>query len=124
MAGMPLPEGDELWTKPLEDWSLHDAAYAGQFELARKLIESGADVNARAARPHRWISSAPAGDPTPLHCVCIAWSMTEGHLQIARLLLEKGARVDKTHRQDFAVEMTTTNQWEEEVWSLLSGKLK
>jgi hypothetical protein len=67
---------------------------------------SGANANAPAEPGGRqWVSSA--GDrPQPLNCVAIAWSMTDAHVAIARLLIEHGAVVDDTVVQDHELEMT------------------
>jgi ankyrin repeat protein len=55
---------------------LHVAAEAGRLEVARLLIDSGADVMAR-----------DEGDnATPLH-----WAAQNGHLEVVRLLLDRGA---------------------------------
>jgi len=56
---------------------LHYAAKHGHVEIARLLIEKGADVNALGCL-----------DKTPLHYAAL-W----GHFEIARLLIEKGADV-------------------------------
>ena len=73
--------------------SLHGACYQGRVDVVAQLLASGAnpyepaDPTARA-----WISCG--GRPRPLNCVAIAWTMTENHVEIARLLIEHGAVVD------------------------------
>lgn len=57
---------------------LASASAAGQLEIARVLIEHGANVNARAS-----------GDFTPLH-----ESAASGRIEFAKLLLENGADVN------------------------------
>lgn len=86
--------------------SLHEACYQGDVESVRAHLEAGADPNAPADPAEReWISAA-GPCPRPLHCVALAWGgVTERHLEIARLLLERGARVDDTVIRDHTIEM-------------------
>ena len=51
-----------------------------------------------------WTSCAGAS-PKPLNCVAIAWTMTEDHVAIARMLIEHGAVVDETVLRDHTLEM-------------------
>jgi ankyrin repeat protein len=81
--------------------SLHQACYAGQLDVVRALLDAGADPN-EPSDDKAWISAATR--PRPLNCVAIAWGMTEDHVQIARLLIERGARVDETMITDLTVE--------------------
>lgn len=70
----------------------------------RELLARGADPNGAAEAGGRaWVSCAGAS-PKPLNCVAIAWGLTENHVEIARLLIEHGAVVDESVRQDHAVE--------------------
>ena len=64
---------------PHQGWTgLHTAARAGQLSVARLLLESGADPNAREA-----------GDNTcPLH-----WAAAHGHIEVVRALLDAGGDV-------------------------------
>ena len=39
-----------------------------------------------------------------LNCVAIAWTMTDDHVRIARLLIERGAHVDPSMLDDLVVE--------------------
>jgi len=57
---------------------LHWAAFNGHLEVARLLIESGADINDGNRHSER-----------PLH-----WAAFKGHLDVARLLIESGADVN------------------------------
>jgi len=60
------------------DQQLRDAAWANDVELARRLVEAGADVNAK--------------DETEQSAYLIATS--EGYLDLLRLTLANGALVD------------------------------
>jgi uncharacterized protein len=71
-ANVNFPD-EELGDRPL-----HRAAMQGHSEVARFLIESGADVNAACNLGSR-----------PLH-----WAAEAGHMQTVRLLIEKGAQVN------------------------------
>ena len=51
------------------------------------------------------MDSRAGNRPKPLNCVAIAWTMTENHVKIARLLIEHGAVVDDSVLQDHTVEM-------------------
>lgn len=93
--------------------SLHRAVYNGDLERVRELIDAGADVSARAHEGEGWITALGAC-PRPLNCCAIAWTLTEEHLEIARLLIERGAVVDDSVHSDYLVEST-----EEEIWSRL-----
>ncbi|MEM2790511.1 MAG: ankyrin repeat domain-containing protein, partial [Thermofilaceae archaeon] len=57
---------------------LHKAVFRGHLEVARFLVENGADVNARNI-----------DGMTPLHL-----AVFRGHLEVARFLVEKGADVN------------------------------
>jgi hypothetical protein len=63
---------DPSWTP------LHTAAQAGDGDAVRKLLEEGADPNARE----------PGDNTTPLH-----WAAAAKHVEIARALLDAGADV-------------------------------
>ena len=71
-AEVNLPSRETMKVTPLAS-----ASAAGQYEIARVLIEHGADVNARATN-----------DFTPLH-----ESAASGKMEFTRLLLEHGADV-------------------------------
>jgi ankyrin repeat protein len=85
--------------------NLHEACYQGRVEVVSQLLADGADPNAPADSTEReWISCA-GSNPRPLNCVAIAWTMTEKHVEIARLLVEHGAIVDDSVLQDHTLEM-------------------
>ena len=62
--------------------SLHKAAREGDADRVRKLLDAGADVNVRNADKQRL-------QYTPLH-----WAAHFGHLEIAELLISRGADLD------------------------------
>ena len=62
---------------------LHDAAWEGDAEAGRLLLEAGADVN--AADMSRW---------TPLHL-----AVQRDHAELARLLLQAGAAEGAIQRE-------------------------
>lgn len=85
--------------------NLHEACYQGRFEVVARLLASGADPNEPADPTGRvWISCG-GSRPRPLNCVAIAWTMTENHVEIARLLIEHGAVVDDSVLSDHTIEM-------------------
>jgi ankyrin repeat protein len=86
--------------------NLHEACYLGQVDLVRALLGAGADPNEPASLAGRdWVSSA-GRCPKPLNCVAIAWAMTDNHVEIARILIERGAIVDETVLEDHSIETT------------------
>ena len=85
--------------------SLHEACYQGRLDVVAELLRNGADPNAPAALSGReWISCA-GSHPRPLNCVAIAWTLTEDHVEIARLLIAHGAVVDDSVLHDHTIEM-------------------
>ena len=99
------PPPDPLGRREHRGMSLHEACYQGRVEVVAQLLASGADPNGPADPTEReWISCA-GGSPMPLNCVAIAWTMTENHVEIARLLIEHGAIVDDSVLLDHTIEM-------------------
>ena len=85
--------------------SLHEACYQGRLDIVARLLANGADPNEPADPTTReWISCA-GNRPKPLNCVAMAWTMTEQHVAIARLLIEHGAVVDDSVLRDHTIEM-------------------
>jgi len=70
--------------------TLHEACYQGRVDAVAQLLTSGANPNEPA-------------DPTAR--VAIASTMTETHVEIARLLIEHGAVVDDSVLRDHTIEM-------------------
>ena len=94
---MPMGQGHD-------SMSLHEACYEGRVDVVAQLLASGADPNEPADPTEReWISSA-GSRPRPLNCVAIAWTMTEKHVEIARMLIEHGAVVDDSVLSDHTIE--------------------
>ena len=88
-----------------ENMSLHEACYQGRLDIVARLLANGADPNEPADPTRReWISCA-GNRPKPLNCVAIAWTMTDKHVAIARLLIEHGAVVDDSVLRDHTIEM-------------------
>ena len=84
--------------------TLHEACYQGRVDIVAQLLAGGANPNAPADSTMReWISCA-GSCPKPLNCVAVAWELTERHVEIARLLIDKGAVVDYTVLRDHAIE--------------------
>jgi len=85
--------------------SLHEACFQGRLEDVKAFLDGGVDPNEPASESDGWVSSAGAR-PRPLNCVAVAWVVSPEHLEIARLLLERGAVVDWTVVEDLSIEMT------------------
>lgn len=84
---------------------LHAACYFGELDLVRAHLDAGDDPNDPASPAgEEWISAA-GPRPKPLNCVSIAPAMTAAHIDIARLLIRRGAVVDDTVLQDHTAEM-------------------
>jgi ankyrin repeat protein len=84
---------------------LHVACYEGRLDVVTELLANGADPNEQAdPTAQEWISCAGT-HPRPLNCVAIAWTMTENHVEIARLLIKHGAVVDDSVLRDHTIEM-------------------
>jgi ankyrin repeat protein len=104
------PPSGPLGRREHGSMSLHEACYQGRLEVVAQLLASGADPNGPADRTEReWISCAGAS-PKPLNCVAIAWTMTENHVEIARLLIEHGAVVDDSVLHDHTIEMVGSTE--------------
>ena len=66
---------------------LHDAIQAGDLAQVKKLLGAGADINS---------SASGKGGMTPLN-----YAAYEGHLEIVKLLLDKGAEIDTRDNMSF-----------------------
>ena len=73
-----------------DNLELSRAAYNGEIEKVKALIESGADVNA-------W-SNLGLGNHTPL-----MFAVYKGHFEVAKILIEAGADVNAVHSPDHTV---------------------
>ena len=99
--------------------SLHSACYQGHVEVVAQLLASGSDPNAPADPAEtEWISCA-GRSPRPLNCVAIASTMTERHVEIARLLLQHGAVVDGSVLEDFTIERASLDGATDEAFARL-----
>ena len=91
---------------------IHRAAYEGDLNKVRELLKKGVDPNL----PHdndydhgyTWISG-----PSPLNKICIAWGLTNKHIEIAKLLIDYGAEVNDSHVIDFEIESDMDKEWSE-----------
>jgi ankyrin repeat protein len=99
------------WTDATgHSFTLRDACYVGNVEAVRALLEMGADPDMTDPDDDGWEWISAAGKtPTPLHCVAIAWTHVPEHLEIIRLLIERGAVVADTVLQDYWIETTLTD---------------
>jgi ankyrin repeat protein len=73
-----------------DNFELSRAAYNGEIEKVKALIEAGADVNS-------W-SNLGAGKHTPL-----MFAVYKGHFEISKILIEAGADVNAFHSPDHTV---------------------
>jgi len=80
-----LAEGDDIAQEGPVGTPLHLAALVGQLEIARKLVESGAEIDATNVRTG-----------TPLHA-----ASNRNHADIVRFLLAAGATVDARDSNQF-----------------------
>ena len=84
--------------------TLHEACYLGKRDEVARLLASGVSPNEPATLGARtWISAAGA-QPRPLHCVAMAWSMTDDHVAIAAMLIAHGAVVEASVLEDHNAE--------------------
>ncbi|MBI5548227.1 MAG: hypothetical protein HY901_30475 [Deltaproteobacteria bacterium] len=96
---------------------IHEAAFAGDIETVRRLLDDGADPDVKASNlDGRWLSCED--HPTPLHCTLIAHDFGERHLEIVRLLLANRAQVRESHIKDFCVEASGSKH-DTAAWKLL-----
>jgi cytohesin len=95
----PNAKNEHGWTP------LHRAAYRGHADVARLLLEHGADANAK---------SKDSFIPTPLH---LAAAM--GHVDVTKLLLEHGADANAKNKDGFTPLHFAANKGHAEVARLL-----
>jgi ankyrin repeat protein len=94
-------------THKIAQWKpLMDAAYTGDVERARKLLEAGADPNVVSTTPHRY---------RPLHRAIEfkkTFRRTEMHEAVVKLLLERGAdpKLRGTFVQHTALQVAATGE--------------
>ncbi len=80
----PATSGSDTQSESSSEVGLHEAAWSGDVEAVRELIESGADLNVRE----------PAGGSSPL-----ITAATFGQAEVARLLIEAGADLDQQNNE-------------------------
>ena len=103
--------------RPIADpwWDLHRAAYHGRVDVVRHLLALGADPN----QPHPRGEVTWVCGPTPLNKAISAWAVTSDHVQVVRLLLEAGARVESHHFDDHRADSTGSKN-DAEILALLN----
>jgi ankyrin repeat protein len=70
--------------------SFHEAVRAGDADRVRKLLDAGADINAReASKTSELISGGARLQYTPLH-----WAANYGDVEMVELLISRGAELD------------------------------
>ena len=99
------------WTDATgRSYTLRDACYVGDGEAVRALLEMGADPAMTDPDDDGWQWISVAGNtPSPLHCVAIAWRHVPEHVEIIRLLVERGAVIADTVLRDYWIETTLTD---------------
>tara|TARA_B100000683_G_C12095548_1_gene392902 strand:- start:90 stop:428 length:339 start_codon:yes stop_codon:yes gene_type:complete len=88
---------------------IHFACYVGNTDAVRKLLAEGIDPNNHHDPENstmQWISG-----PTPLNKVCIALDLTWNHIEVAKLLIENGAKIHPSCHSDLAAEMLMDEIW-------------
>jgi len=67
-----------------EDKALIDAARSGQLAKVKAALDDGADVDAKSSSGENWVYQR-----SPLE-----WAASEGHVDVMKVLIEKGADLD------------------------------
>ena len=93
MLEKKLVDINELWKNNITP--LHTACDVGNYELAKYLIEHGANVNAKDANGF-----------APIHNVCY-WCSS---LKVLKLLVENGANINETANNDWTPLYLASNQ--------------
>jgi len=100
----PATSGSDTQSESSSEVGLHEAAWNGDVDAARKLIESGEDLNARE----------PAGGSSPL-----ITAATFGQADVARLLIEAGADLDQQNNDGSTALITAAFFAREEIVAAL-----
>ena len=99
-------DSDNAANDGTKEMDVHQASYEGNVEVVKSLLQQGVDPNcSHESNPNR------ISGPTPLNKICIAWTLTPAHIEIAKMLIRHGAVVDDSHFEDWKAEESLDEIW-------------